>query len=353
MTPTEEKIYLNGLNIVYCNSYKKIFPLIKDYLTKEEAFSFKNIWNSIAKKEKIKIDLEKEWQKLEKEGIDLITINNSLYPLLLKQIPYPPFGIYVKGKLTDSILNLAVVGTRKPSDYGKIVVQKIIKELISYGIVIVSGLAYGIDTIAHKSALENNGKTIAVLASGLNKITPVINKKLSSKIIKNGALISEYHPDFPSLKHNFAWRNRIISGLSIGTLVIEAKEKSGALITANFAFQQKRKVFAIPGSIFNENSVGCNNLIKKGAKLITIAEDIIEEIDKSLLKKKIEIIKNQTNLTENEKLILNFLSKEKPISLDKILEITNLKANEAMVILTELELKGLIQETNNGNYLKK
>lgn len=352
MDPTEEKIYLNGLNLLFNSSYKRIFPLFKESLAKGCSFSFKDVWEKINLKEKNKLDLKKEWKRVENKGIDLITLNDPLYPPLLKQIPYPPLGIYIKGNLVNSSFSLAVVGTRKPSEYGRIVVQKLIKDLVFYGLIIVSGLAYGIDTLVHRNVLENKGKTIAVLASGLNKITPVNNKKLASQIIENGALISEYHPDFPSFKYNFPWRNRIISGLSSGTLVIEAQEQSGALITANFAFQQKRKVFAVPGSIFSNTSYGPNILIKKGAKLVIKAEDIIEEIDKNLLQNKIKIEKGYISLSERENLILKILLQEKPISLDKILEMTNLKANEAMVILTELEMKGLIKEIGSGKYIK-
>ncbi|MGB9726735.1 MAG: DNA-processing protein DprA [Minisyncoccia bacterium] len=353
MDPTDEKIYLNGLNILYQSSYAKIFPLFKEYLNKNQIPSFKNIWENLDKEIREKIDLEKEWRKLEKEKIELITFKNNLYPPLLKQIPYPPLGLYLKGTLTNNSYPLAVVGTRKPTIYGKMVVSKIIQGLCYYGITIISGLAYGIDTLVHKAVLENKGKTIAVLASGFNNITPVTNKNLALKIIEKGALVSEYHPQSLSLKYNFPWRNRIISGLALGTLVIEAKEKSGALITANFAFKQKRKVFAIPGSIFSQTSLGTNNLIKKGAKLVNKAEEIVEEICPQLLKTEKEFKLKNLNLNEKENLILKILKEDELISLDKILEMTNLKANEAMIVLTELELKGLINEVKSGYYLKE
>lgn len=352
MNPAEEKIYLNGLNILYQSSYSKIFPLVKEYLNKNQIPSFKNIWENLDKKITSQIDLEKEWLKLEKENIELITLKNPLYPYLLQKIPYPPLGFYLKGRLINNTPLLAVVGTRSPTLYGKTVVNKIVKELVYYGITIVSGLAYGIDTLVHKTVLENKGKTMAVLASGFNKITPIFNKNLALQIIKNGALISEYHPQSPSLKYNFPWRNRIISGLSLGTLIIEAKEKSGALITANFAFKQGRKVFAIPGSIFNQTSQGPNNLIKNGAKLVNKAEDIIEEICPQLLKTAKKFKSNNSNLNEKESLILNILKEDEPVSLDKILEMTNLKANEVMVILTELEMKELIKDVGGGKYIK-
>ena len=168
------------------------------------------------------------------------------------------------------------------SAYGKLVTKKLVKELVDYNFVIVSGLAEGVDTIAHKTALKNKGKTIAVLGSGLNKIFPYNNRKLAQEITKHGALITEYPLESPPLKHYFPWRNRIISGLCSAIIVIEAPERSGALITARFALEQNREVFAIPGSIFNKNSIGTNNLIKQGAKLVSKIEDILEELNMQL-----------------------------------------------------------------------
>jgi len=352
MDPTEEKIYLNGLNLLYWKSYPKFFSFIKSLQEKNKNFSFKEIFQNLENKEKSKIDLEKEWLKLQKEKIDLIPLNSPSFPSLLKETSYPPLGIYLKGTIPKDSLSLAVVGTRKCTLYGKTVTEKIVKELVYYGFTIVSGLAYGIDTYAHKTTLENKGKTIAVLASGLNKITPVINRKLAFKIIENGALISEYPLNAPSLKSNFPLRNRIISGLSLGTLVIEANEKSGALITANFALEQNREVFAIPGSIFNKASVGTNNLIKKGAKLVNSIEDILEELRIDYSKIKNNFLFKDNLLTEKEKAIYEILKEEELTSLDKILEITNLKPNEAMISLTELELKGLIKEISPQKYIR-
>ena len=356
MDPTEEKIYLNGLNILYRDSYPKLFSFIKDYLEQEKLPSFKTIWRSLTYKERQKINLEKEWQKLEKEKIDLIPINSSLFPFLLKQIPYPPLGIYFQGNLIFDLPAIAVVGTRKASLYGKLVTEKIVKELVLCGFTIVSGLAYGIDSFVHKDTLLNKGKTVAVLASSVDKITPIFNKSLAAKILQDGAIVSEYPLYTNALKQNFPWRNRIISGLSLGTLVIEAKEKSGALITANFALEQNRQVFAIPGSIFNQNSLGTNNLIKSGAKLVNKIDDVLEELpiiyQEKKQKEKSEFLNKSNFLTAKEKLVFQILKEDEGVCLDKILDLTNLKTNEAMVILTELELKGLIKEISQGKYIK-
>jgi DNA processing protein len=272
MPHQEEKIYLNALNIAFKNDFLKLFP----FLCANK--SFKNSWQKLDIRLKENIDPFKEWEKIEKQNIDFIIYSENKYPNLLKEIPYPPSSFYIKGKIPEGMPCIAIVGTRKVSMYGKLVTEKLVQELINYNFVIVSGLAYGVDTIAHQTALKNKGKTIAVLGSGLNNVYPYSNKKLSQEIIKHGALISEYPLEASIIKHYFPWRNRIISGLSLATVVIEAPEKSGALITAKFALEQNREVFAIPGSIFNKNSMGTNDLIKQGAKLVSRVEDIFEEL---------------------------------------------------------------------------
>ena len=219
-----------------------------------------------------------------------LSIKNKNYPKLLKEISNPPVNIYVRGD--EKILNksgIAVVGTRNLSAYGEKSTKILVKELVERGFVIVSGLALGIDTIAHQTAIENGGLTIAVLGSSIDdkSIYPKENIKLAEEIVKSGgAVISEYPSPFTAKKYTFPQRNRIVSGLSKATVVIEAPEKSGALITAKFALEQNREVFALPGEIFAENSIGTNNLIKQGAQLITSAKEVIETlgIQQGLLK---------------------------------------------------------------------
>jgi len=229
-----------------------------------------------------KINPDYEMEKLEEEKIGLITIQDELYPKLLKEIYAPPAMLYIRGsfKLNDKI-SLGIVGTRKLSNYGQQITPIITSGLSKSGITIVSGLAKGIDTIAHQTAINSKGRTIAVLGSGVDtkSIYPTINKYLAEKIIENGAVISEFPINTKPLAQNFPQRNRIISGLSLGILIIEAPEKSGAMITARNALEQNRDVFAIPGHILSNNSLGPNSLIKMGAKLVTKTSDILEELN--------------------------------------------------------------------------
>ena len=346
MPHQEEKIYLNALNVVFKNNFLKLFSFLSSGQT------FKNAWGKLSISQRGNINPYKEWQKIEKQKVDFIISSDNKYPDLLKEISYSPLSFYIKGNIPEEAPHIAIVGTRKISAYGKLVTEKLVRELIRYNFVIVSGLAYGVDTIAHKTALENQGKTIAVLGSGLNNIYPYSNKKLSEEIARHGALITEYSLEAPALKSYFPWRNRIISGLSLATVVIEAPEKSGALITAQFALEQNREVFAIPGSIFNKNSIGTNDLIKQGAKLVSQIEDIFEELN---IQYTLPIIKDPPNLkfdSKEEERIYKSLSKENSLTIDKIIEISNLSPKEALVILTTLEIKGFIKNIDGGNYIK-
>jgi DNA processing protein len=224
--------------------------------------------------------IEKITERLSKENITVVSINNPAYPALLKEINDPPFVLFTRGKLPNQNLpTLGVVGSRKFTDYGKFTCQEIVAPLVNNRIVIVSGLALGIDAIAHQTTLDNNGITIAVLGGGVDKktIAPASHAKLAEQIIASGgAIISEYPPEFTPTIYSFPARNRIIAGLSLGTLVIEAADKSGALITAKCALDYNRDVFAVPHAINSPTGIGPNNLIKMGAKVVTKAEDILE-----------------------------------------------------------------------------
>ena len=234
------------------------------------------------RKQRPNINPDYEMERLEKEKIKIITIQDESYPKLLKEIYAPPAILYIRGSFKPSDkFSLGVVGTRKLSNYGQQITPKITSELSQSGLTIISGLAKGIDTIAHQAAIDNNGRTIAVLGSGIDSksVYPAINKYLAEKITENGAVISEFPINTKPLAQNFPQRNRIVSGLSLGILVIEAPEKSGAMITARNALEQNRDVFAIPGDILSNNSMGPNNLIKMGAKLVTKTNDILEELN--------------------------------------------------------------------------
>lgn len=292
--------------------------------------------------------MEKTLQKWDKE-----------YPKLLKEIPDPPEKLYYQGDL--KVLEkpcLAVVGTRKNTDYGEDMTRQIIRELSVLDIAIVSGLAKGIDTIAHQAALENDLPTIAVLGSGMDNIYPATNQKLATEIIKNGLIFSEYENGTPPLKENFPQRNRIISGLSIATIVIEAPEKSGALITGRFAIEQNREIFILPGDVDRENSVGIIKFLQKnGGYPITSGQDIIEVLkDQPHLFKldnqtqlKQQATKEIFNLTQEQQLLLSYIKDRHPITIEKLEEKTRLPIQEILTALSILEIYGLII-INGGKY---
>lgn len=303
--------------------------------------------------EKNSINPDIEWEKLKKEDIKVVTINDEDYPKLLKEIWNPPSLLYYKGALSlDEEFTIGVVGTRKISSYGKQITPQIASDLVKNGFTIISGLALGVDALAHKTTVDCGGKTIAVLGSGIDEqsIYPTQNRYLASEIIKNGgAVISEYPVGTLALPGNFPFRNRIISGLSLGTLVIEAAEESGALITAKYALDQNREVFAIPGSIFNPTSLGPNKLIKMGARVVTSINDILETLN---LANATEFIKNRKILPESpeEEKILNILTQE-PLHIDKIILGSELDAAKVGAILTLMEMKGLVKNLGGMNYI--
>jgi DNA processing protein len=284
--------------------------------------------------------------------IKSLSIEDKNYPSLLKKIKNPPKVIYFLGEIKEKENCLAVVGTRRCSPYGKEAVSKIVSDLVEADLTVVSGFAPGIDTIAHKTAIEKGKRTIAVLGTGLDRksIYPRENIKLVEKILETGgALISEFEPGTHGTKYTFPKRNRIISGLSLGVLVVEAKLKSGALITAKYAREQKRKIFAIPGSIFSQNSKGCHFLIKNGAKLVESAEDILKELKmKNLLMKKKEI---EEKSSKESSLILEAL-KEGALNIEKIIEKTKLSPSTVASLLSILEIEGKVKNLG-GNFFSR
>lgn len=282
-----------------------------------------------------------------------ITTGEEIYPKSLSHIADPPQILYCRGNLSLLAKTcFAVVGTRKLTSYGKEVAQNIVRGLAQAGFVIVSGLATGIDTIAHQTTLDCEGKTIAVLGTPLDQIYPPENYKLAQSILDSGGLmISEYPSGYPGLGINFAIRDRLISGLSKGVLVIEAPEKSGALITARCALDQNRDVFAIPGSIFSSNSIGPNNLIKNGAKLVTSARDILDEYGENL--KLFEDLKPAISTKDPvQKIILAILDEDGTMFIDDIIRKSKKETSKIIAALSVLEIKGLIKNTGNGKYRK-
>ncbi len=303
--------------------------------------------------QKMTINPDAEWEKLVKENINVLTINDPKYPKLLKEIWNPPAILYVKGELPpDDGFNLAVVGTRKISTYGRQIASMLTAELVQNGFNIVSGLALGVDALAHQTTVGLGGKTVAVLGSGIDSesVYPAQNRYLAGEIIKTGgAVISEYPLGAIAMPGNFPLRNRIVSGLSLGTLVIEAAEESGALITAQCALEQNREVFAVPGSIFNPTSAGPNKLIKMGAKAVTSVNDILETLN---LAQAANFIQNKKILPaspEEEKILAN-LSHD-PTHIDKLIGACALDAAKIGAILTLMEMKGMVKNLGGMNYV--
>ncbi|MEO8399181.1 MAG: DNA-processing protein DprA [Ignavibacteriaceae bacterium] len=289
---------------------------------------------------------EKEFNELKKIGGEIITVWDPDYPYLLKKIYDLPLMIFIIGNFKkEDEYSIAVVGTRQPTNYGKIQTEIITSELSSQGITIVSGLARGIDSIAHTTALKNNGRTIAVIGSGLDVIYPPENKKLFEQISKNGVIISEFNLGTKPDAQNFPKRNRIISGLSLGALVVETGVSGGAMQTASFSLDQNREVFAVPGNLNVKQSEGTNLLIQKGeAQLIRSADDILVALElklKPILGKNIPKPHVELNLFE-EKIIATL--KSEPIQIDKIAILTNLSTSECLVHLLSLEFKGLVKQ---------
>jgi DNA processing protein len=259
----------SSLSSIFTLSYDSLSAYLS--ITKEQSLLFFQDLHSISIQSMIKTYKEK--------NIHTVTIFDKEYPWYLKHIYEPPWVLYAKGniELLSSEKMMSIVGTRKPTNEGIQVVQRLVPPLVKKGWIIVSGLASGIDTAAHRTAIEHKGKTIAVIAGGVEHIYPKANRKLAKQMMNDQLIISEYPPSTKPQKWQFPMRNRIISGLSLGTVVIQARERSGSLITADMALEQGREVFAVPGSIFSEQSNGTNRLIQQGAKLICCAEDILNE----------------------------------------------------------------------------
>lgn len=294
---------------------------------------------------------DREMEKMVREGIWFLAEDAPEFPARLKEIASPPLLLYGRGKLRQVEPTIGVVGTRRPTHYGLEACETLTHELSSFGASIISGLAMGIDARAHAAALDAKGYTLAVLGSGVNpgSIFPPEHVGLARRIVESGgAVISEYAPGTPAVKEHFPARNRIIAGLSQGVLVIEAREKSGALITARLALEQNREVFALPGSIFSSTSRGPHKLIQEGAKLVTGTADILEEFGIEYTKEKEK--KSREALSGEEKIIFNTL--EEQMNIDGLKEKTGLAVPAILSSLSLLELKGLIKNLGQGIYQK-
>jgi len=291
-------------------------------------------------------DANRHFEDLYTEGIDIVHFNDNKYPEYLKDIYDPPVVLYVKGKLDSGEKCLAVVGSRRATAYGLCMAERISAELAKSGITVVSGMARGIDSKAHNGALSVNGRTIAVLGCGLDIVYPYENRELMKNIANSGAVISEFLPGVPPIPYNFPARNRIISGISLGVAIIEANEKSGSLITANYALEQGRDVFAVPGNINSMNSAGTNRLIRDGAIIVTAVSDILDELNIGYEAKNPFYLKKsfpKSEFTNDEILVAKKLT-DGPVHIDLLARDSGLSVQMVGSILVMLELKGFVEQ---------
>lgn len=362
----DSRKYWVALNLVLAENLKAAKKIVDHFPTLADAFR-------ASSREFIALGIEKEKaqtltssrildqacreiEKLERKKYSILTLEDEDYPEYLRETFDPPFVLYCAGKV-EALKGpaVSVVGARKPSPYGRAVAEKLARELASRGIVVVSGMARGIDSIAHWGALEG-GKTVAVLGSGLENIYPRENRRLFEKIIERGAVISEFPAKSRPLGFHFPIRNRIISGLSLALVVVEATKKSGSLISARLALDQNREVMAVPGNITSDLSQGTNWLIKTGAKLIECWEDVAEELPsplkEELLSQKKEEKKRPISLNPREEKVFSLLKPDSLAHIDELIEGSDLSVSEVLSVLLNLELKGLIVQ-RPGKYFQR
>ncbi len=362
----EELVYWLRLSLISGLGSIKIQQLLKYFTSPKgiiEASSdeIENVlntkWANKIKNFKWQEKVAKQLKLIEEYQVEILTLTDSNYPPLLKQIYDPPPLLFIRGNLTEADHKaIAIVGTRQSSKAGRLFAKKLAYELSEYGITIISGLARGIDSSAHRGTLDNPfGRTIAVLGCGVNIIYPADNESLMHDIMKNGAVISELPLGMKPLWKNFPARNRIISGLSLGTIIIEAGMKSGAMITARCALEQNRDVFAVPGSVHLHNSQGTNYLIQNGAKLVQETRDVIEEIEIQFNftpTTSPKLHKKLPPLNPNEEKVYSTLSNTTPIHIDDLALKTELSITELLTSLTQLELKNLIQQLSGKMFIR-
>ncbi len=360
----EEKLYWLGWQLLLPGSARQIWRLV------ERLGSPRKAWLASGKeligqgglkpetavqlvKQRDALELENELARLEENQISYLLYHEQAYPELLRHIFDPPPGLFVRGRLLpEDNLAVSIVGSRRPTPYGLAVSEKLAKELAQAGITVVSGMARGIDTAAHKGALQAGGRTIAVLGCGIDVIYPRENQRLYAQIISAGAVISEFPCGSPPEAWHFPVRNRLISGLARALVVVEAGEKSGALITADLALEQGREVMTVPGNITSNLSRGPNNLIKQGARLVEGGRDVLEEIGLGTLFKPQASPTTSLALTMEEERIYQLLSYEL-VSLDVLIERTGLAASQVLSALMFLEIKGLVNQFPGKFYTRR
>jgi DNA processing protein len=296
------------------------------------------------------VDLERVWAKIESQGIKILTWEDAAYPQRLKEIEQPPPVLYIRGEyLPEDLFAVAIVGTRRISPYGRQITDELAAFLAANGITVISGLARGVDAIAHQTALKAGGRTIGVLGSGVDKIYPPEHRALAEKMMEHGAIISDYAPGTPPEASNFPPRNRIISGLSLAIVVVEAGETSGALITAEFAAEQGREVFAVPGSILAPQSKGANKLIQNGALPLLSVNDLMQALDLTRMgehRAARKIIPGD----ETEARLMSVLG-DQPLHVDEIRNQAELPIEKVSATLALMELKGMVRQVGGMNYV--
>ena len=359
----KDSLYLHGLNLLPQFGPARLNLLSKRFDSFQKAFeaSEKQLLAAGIDGEIIKIflalrdkiNLSDETSKLEKESINILSFRDESYPKLLLEIPKFPPILYYKGVMDYSDeLCVAVVGTRQITNYGRAVIPQLVEPLVDAGVVIVSGMAFGVDSAAHEIAVKKGRRTIAVLGGGLDEksLYPKHHALLAQRILDaGGALLSEYPIGTPNFKQNFVARNRIISGLCVGTIIIECDLESGTLITAKHALDQNRSIYAVPGPIYSPQSQGPNNLLKMGAKPMTSANDILEDLNLETLPEQ-QIAQNSFGDTKEESAVLKLLSFE-PVIINELIKNSGLPASAITSALTFLEMKGRVKNLGGQQYI--
>ncbi len=296
------------------------------------------------------VSLDKVWEKIESQGIKILTWGDEEYPARLKEIDQPPPVLYIRGEyLPDDLFAVAIVGTRKVTPYGRQVTEEIASFLGANGMTVISGLARGVDAIAHQTALKAGGRTIGILGCGVDKIYPPEHRGLAEQMMERGAIISDFAVGTPPDASNFPPRNRIISGLSLAVVVVEAGETSGALITAEFAAEQGREIFAVPGSILAPQSKGTNRLIQKGAQPLLTPADLMQALDLTRVGAQ-KSARKILPADETEARVLNVLGSE-PLHVDEIRAQADLPIEKISATLALMELKGMVRQVGGMNYV--
>jgi DNA processing protein len=363
----QELKYWIALNFILSDSLRSAriitqkFPSVQDvFRATKKDFQALGLEREIADSLSSPLLLDKaceEIERMEKRGFSALTIEDERYPKPLREISDPPLVLYYAGKIDVlSEPSVSIVGARKPTPYGRAVAERLAYDLSAKGLVVVSGLARGIDSISHWGALRG-GKTIAVLGSGLERIYPKENESLCEKIIEDGLVLSEYPLKAAPLKYHFPCRNRIISGLTIGVVVVEGTRRSGSLITARLALDANREVMAVPGNITSELSQGTNWLLQDGAKLVTDWKDVVEEfqspLKENILSKEKKKKAEPPPLNKEEKKIYDLLVSDEVTSVDALVERTHLSVSEILSVLLSLEIKDLVMQSPGKFYQRK